>query len=431
LEAFPTNTFTSNVLAMVLGLNYDKDALQTFIRHKRVILFDFANIVWKIFNLLDRVLGGDKNIKVREKEKIKFITNTFKNFFNDNENCLYIIVAKPVRSVTIDDIMTAYINGGPIDNNYFKQKCIILTTTYFDKSDKQSLTITGGSDDFLLWVLAVALYNKTKQRWGDLRVITGDKQKIYTDTLASGPPDKTILSDMMPNDSNIYAFNSTIRSGKKQVKKEDIQIFVAQKIIDTSKAISTIVDLSAIAYLNIFAEHLKSEQFMEPDKKPYNIIDLVPINMRFLMDISVAFKGFDNEIFNIIDAYTKRPPNMKFFYTKYQNQLLPICKPQSVTLSTGEVTNFIMPNTLKFIYYIRLIQVFLFDGVEKALSDDDILDVFQVYGNSEQLVIGRRSGEVLIWTPTKKWGRKRITNISIFDEQNNLPQSDLDDDDDL
>ena len=86
LEAFPTNTFTSNVLAMVLGLNYDRDALQTFIRHKRVILFDFANIVWKIFNLLDRILGGDKNTKVREKEKIKFITNTFKNFFNDNDS---------------------------------------------------------------------------------------------------------------------------------------------------------------------------------------------------------------------------------------------------------------------------------------------------------------------------------------------------------
>jgi hypothetical protein len=148
------------------------------------------------------------------------------------------------------------------------------------------------------------------------------------------------------------------------------------------------------------------------------------------MDVSVNIPGFKNEIFDKIQAYSNNPKEY-LYYTKFQNDLLPICNPQQPGIGTGpgRLIQFIMPNTLKFLYYIRLMQVYLFGEPEKSLNDEDILDVFQIYGDASQLVIGRAGDQVLIWQPTKTGKRGRITNISIFGTQDNLPQSPPSDDD--
>jgi hypothetical protein len=104
-----------------------------------------------------------------------------------------------------------------------------------------------------------------------------------------------------------------------------------------------------------------------------------------------------NEINNIIKKHLNAPPSKSLFYTKYTDNLLPICTPHILPSMSG---TFIMLNTLKMIYYIRLVQVFLFGDVEAALSTRDILDVFQVdFSDADGRFFIGRSGTpgIFVW----------------------------------
>jgi len=381
IETIVPNYFTSTVLAMVLGLNYNKVSLHNFIAHKRVILFDFANIVGQIFMLLDEKLGTG-----REDEKIEFIIKTFLNFFNDNENCLYIIVAKPIRNISIDNIMLEYFSRNPtMDRDYFTTKCIVLTTTYFDGVSSVELPITGGSDDYILWLLTISLYNITKASFGDLKLITADKQKILKDlyfpvrsrNLSDRRAMKTILSNTFPTQDDVDRHN---RNNGTAYIRDNIRIGIYFKNINFGTAysppsITTTVDQPAIDYLNIIWYLMKRELVLISSKGPVpmSIFELPPEDIYPIMETSE--NHFNNEINNIIKKHLAEPPSKPLYYTKYTDNLLPICKPQHA--STGGT--FIMLNTLKMIYYIRLVQVFLFGDVESALDSNYIYDVFQIY----------------------------------------------------
>ena len=391
IERIVPTHFTSNVLAMVLGLNHDKNSLGRFILHKRVIIFDFANIVGQIFMLLDEKLGTG-----RESEKIAFIKKTFFNFFNDNENCLYIIVAKPIRRVSIDDIMLEYFARFPTtERDYFKNKCIVLTTTYFDGVTNAELPITGGSDDYIIWLLTISLYNLTKSSFGDLRLVTADKQKIlkdlyypvYTRNLSDRRAPKTILSNTFPSKFDVDTYNTTNNT---TYIRENIRIGIYFKDVDSSTGtITTTVDQPAIDYLNIIWDLMKREIVSKNDSAFIQLYELPPEEIYPIMEASES--QFNNEINTIIRKHLAAPPSVPLFYTKYTDNLLPICKPQTIHSS-----QFIMLNTLKMIYYIRLVQVLLFGDVEAALDTSNILNVFQIYHiNNEhgkdvnRFVIGR------------------------------------------
>jgi len=405
IESIVPNFFTSNVLAMVLGLNYRKAELQSFVLHKRVILFDFANIVGQLFMFLDGKLHAS-----RESEKIEFIKRTFFNFFNDNENCLYIIVAKPIRNVSIDDIMLEYFKRNPTtERDYFQKKCIVLTTTYFDGLSNTELSITGGSDDYILWLLTISLYNLTKASFGDLRLVTADKQKIFKDLyfrgmLSDRRAPKTILSNTFPSQSDVDTYNST---RKTTYTRENIRIGIYFKDISFSTgafgtittSITTTVDQPAIDYLNIIWDLMKREVVSKDGSSFVQLYELPPEHIYPIMESIETIET--NEINKIIKKHLKSPPFIPLHYTRYTDNLLPICTPQNIPSMSG---TFIMLNTLKMIYYIRLVQVLLFGEEEAALSTKDILDLFQLdFSDDGRLFIGRdgTSPGYFVWDTTK------------------------------
>ena len=273
------------------------------------------------------------------------------------------------------------------------------------KHFRVDLPIPGGLDDYILWLLTISLWNITKECHGHLMVVTEDRQKIFTDfdNIARGK--KTILSNMLPTQDVIDSYNI----GKKiKYKKDDIKINVSFKDIqilpDSTKRVVTNIDYPAINYLNIFWDLMKREKYTNTTNNTTGLIyELDPVGISPIMTNLNDFVVFKNEIH---EKYKKHMQNLTIT-TKYVNDWLPECKPQNIYIKEVP-TNFIMANSLKMIYYIRLIQTYLFGDVELALNKQEIYDIFQLTfidplaSVASRIIIGVQGSIVLNWDTTRR-----------------------------
>jgi|688.fasta_scaffold48509_4 hypothetical protein len=352
IEKNATPNFLRDIIGSLLGLNNNYTEIERVLTGKsKIIIVDFANIVGVLLKKIRPSTFTHTRIRTLANDDEKnIIRNIFEKFLLKayyDPTLLYIIVAKPFSGVNINIIINEFAEKYKLRPNFFVEKCIILNPSYIDiKTNAEIIVREGGMDDFILWILTISLYNLAKYNNIKIELLTQDEQQIYKHPENDK---KTILSGIFPNEN----INIIIR-----IIELEEDGMVPKKIV-----INTIFDLLN-NYFNILLGLFKRETVSLISRQNGFIEETLPLYKLKSQQISnilyTCEKYYVNEIFNSIEMYNRSGVT----------QFLPICVPK---LIDGQF--YIMPNCLKLIYYIRLLQLNMYNGMEKGYTIDEILRI--------------------------------------------------------
>jgi len=344
IENDKTKNFLSDIVGSLLGLtNDDTEIKRILIDIKEIIIVDFANCIGVIMKKLRYYsIPPDKIVYI-----IKNYFKTFLNKINKNSDLMCIIVAKPLGGINITTIVNEFIKEVKVEDNFFTEKCIIIDTYYYNRLTGVEKIISGGVDDFILWVLTISLQNLAIFFNSTVKLLTNDEQQIYKNR---GIDKKTILTDIFPEEG--------ISIGIKILKLEKDSI---TEIINNHLNNNIYILLGL--FLRETVTYISNDYDLKEETKP-----LYLIKSYWLIDIlDICNTYYNNDIYKRINAL-KDPKNMLPSY-----KILPLCFPKLI-----DDKLFIMPNCLKLIYYIRMMQIIMYGNEESSYSYDEIIRILTI-----------------------------------------------------
>ena len=190
-----TTDIITNIIQLLLNISPVGENLYNFVtKHDGVIIFDYPN--W--LGAIEREHGYiDSN----------FIINYLVDLYFKNINV--ILVVKNIKNIQFINIYKKVLRkimsiNRTVSIDYIMNKRIIaFECGYFLNTiaeDRDFQGVSGGIDDFLVWILTIGLFNLCLQHKKKILVFTNDKQNLIHD-------DKTLISDIFPSQESVNTYN--------------------------------------------------------------------------------------------------------------------------------------------------------------------------------------------------------------------------------
>ena len=245
LPAAPANMYgNKDLILCLINILFDENALDdasTYewyekIKNKKVVIVDFANIVMYLHDKYTR----DGNVYSIESR----IHHAFFDFFNKmfKENREIIIIAKPIHGISMQDCME-YCKSNGFDINKLGKIHIYNTNVNAGYDEQYNQVYGDGLDDFLFWLIAIAVANITSNIRENIVLLTRDKQKLCQNQ-GGKSPEKQFFSEIFGRynkDTNEISIRKTMAT----------QYVISPNVMLTDNFFNEIIEIFIASYRHI------------------------------------------------------------------------------------------------------------------------------------------------------------------------------------
>lgn len=338
LELFCSNKpMLANLIAYSINLYCDSNQLeQVFGDCVNVIIIDFANIL--------EYLGNNASFAIRKYLKIK-LSKGYKVIVVCNSNETYI------ENILIDLFLSNYGFREAIGTHLF-----IYRTSYYDTYYERSISIPGGSSNYIFWIISVLIYNIMRQYKKIPIILTNNKQ--YMNYYQS------FFKDLYPSDENIALYNYNTYS---HLQKSNISVILEEYVLDNTTFNSHYRFISSYIvnkYFDILTKYL-SENY-------YDTIcgNTLGYEIDYFCNNTVMFVNESNMYMTCMKYLT----DYHFCGYAYNDGCMANLEyPRFTNLSNINTGEFVtMPNAIYFMILLKKLQWIIFGDMDGSLDNNSI-----------------------------------------------------------
>lgn len=323
--------FLANLIAYSTNLYCDIAQLEkTFAECTNFIIIDFSNIVWYLGRNADQVIKRYIKIKLAKGYKI-------------------IVVAKQARDFNIENILNELFCENPYYQQAVGSHLFVYRTSYNDSFTGEKLAICGGSDDHIVWTLAILVYNVLKH-YKKIPIILTNEQQYMTYY-------KSFFKDLYPSDDAILNYNY---NNFRRIDKQNIFVSVEEYTFNSYNG-SDILN----AYFGILNKYL-TENY-------YDTIcgNTMSDEMDIFLNNTLTWNNDTNSYISCMTYLT----NYHFCgYSSCDNAVANLDYPSFnnlINAHTGE--HVIIPNAIYFMILLKKLQWIMFGNIDGILDTNSLL----------------------------------------------------------
>jgi hypothetical protein len=431
-------TIIQDLIGSITNLNCNTDRLNEFFTYAhggerlyyRFYIIDFANLIGQIWSHYNVIYPGDNphnpNYAIKQQRTIPVIFNYLDNIARDPGNKI-IIVGKPLKGIGFQEIINnAAGRATYIFDAYDAGRILLLETTYitnyFAPHNPVDVGISGGTDDYLFWLLSIIIFITLlaskltlDQIRNHLNLITNDRQRILfnsiecRDNIGRDFEQKTIFNNILPSDDVIRRFLENTYRGHLITNieinrfKQSLQIKCSEISITTDargfRNIERRIYNCDIKYINFITNRIINEEitpgnrfkdldrdilanYIENFLNNTSMLRFPRMSLREIFSIQFFGGRFDqrNCFYHIADNFrnlfneNERYPD--FSQVKFENlRQLELAGVADLEAAIGREASENYANLLeqnrygtKFILYLFLAQIYIFGGIGENLD---------------------------------------------------------------